>query len=89
MRFLTDWDTVGVALPERDLWMVAGDGTRATELYTELTGREVSAAAMDMYRLRWRLDDIGLFLGDFRGPHELGEDTEEAWEGFTEEMAEL
>ena len=84
-----DWDTVGLAQPERDLWMVAGDGTCDTELYTELSGRQVSDAAMDMYRLRWRLDDIGLFLGDFRGPHEQDGDTEEAWEGFTEEMAEL
>jgi spectinomycin phosphotransferase len=86
---LIDWDTVGLALPERDLWMVAGDGTRDAELYTELSGREVSDAAMAMYRLRWRLDDIGLFLGDFRGRHERDQDTEDAWEGFTEEMAEL
>jgi spectinomycin phosphotransferase len=87
--FLIDWDTVGLALPERDLWMAAGDGTRDAELYTELSGRPVSGAAMDMYRLRWRLDDIGLFLGDFRGRHEQDEDTEDAWEGFTEEMAGL
>jgi spectinomycin phosphotransferase len=83
---LIDWDTVGLALPERDLWLAAGDDTRAADRYAELTGRRVSAAAMDLYRLRWSLDDIALFVGDFRGPHEQDEDTELAWAGLTEEM---
>jgi hypothetical protein len=41
---------------------------------------------MDLYRLRWSLDDIALSVGDFRGPHEQNEDTELAWAGLTEEM---
>jgi len=83
---LIDWDTAGLALPERDLWLVAGDDARAAGRYTELTGRRVSGAAMDLYRLRWSLDDIALSVGDFRGPHEQDEDTELAWAGLTEEM---
>ena len=83
---LIDWDTAGLALPERDLWLAAGDDARAADRYAELTGRRVSGAAMDLYRLRWSLDDIALSVGDFRGPHEQDEDTELAWAGLTEEM---
>ena len=83
---LIDWDTAGLALPERDLWLAAGDDARAADCYAELTGRRVSGAAMDLYRLRWSLDDIALSVGDFRGPHAQDEDTELAWAGLTEEM---
>jgi spectinomycin phosphotransferase len=87
--FLVDWDTAGLALPERDLWVVAGDDAGAAGRYAELTGRRVSGAAMDLYRLRWSLDDIALFVRDFRGPHERDEDTALAWEGLTEEMGRI
>jgi spectinomycin phosphotransferase len=86
---LIDWDTAGLALPERDLWMVAGDDTSAADHYAELTGRRVSGAAMDLYRLRWSLDDIALFVRDFRDPHDQDEDTELAWAGLTEEMGNI
>jgi spectinomycin phosphotransferase len=94
---LIDWDTVGLALPERDLWMVVGGGDgdgprdagRYTRQYAELTGRRVSGAAMDLYRLRWSLDDIALFVRDFRDPHEQDEDTELAWAALAEEMGKI
>ena len=81
---LIDWDTVGMALPERDLWLVAGDGTSEAGRYAELTGRQVSGAALHMYRMRWSLDDITLCLCDFRGPHKKTEDIELAWAAFTD-----
>jgi spectinomycin phosphotransferase len=86
---LVDWDTAGLALPERDLWLAAGDDARAAGRYTELTGRRVSGAAMDLYRLRWSLDDIALFVRDFRAPHGQNEDTALMWDAITEEMGEI
>ena len=86
---LIDWDTVGLALPERDLWMVADDDAGAVGRYTELTGRPVSGAAMDLYRLRWGLDDIALAVRDFRAPHEQNEDSGLTWEALTEEIGEI
>jgi len=86
---LIDWDTAGLALPERDLWLAAGDDARAAGRYTELTGRRVSGAAMDLYRLRWSLDDIALFVRDFRAPHGQNEDTALMWDAITEEMGEI
>ncbi len=86
---LIDWDTVGLALPERDLWMVTEDDPGAVGRYAELTGRPVSGAAMQMYEMRWSLDDIALAIADFRAPHEQNEDSALTWETLTEEIGEL
>jgi spectinomycin phosphotransferase len=86
---LIDWDTVGLALPERDLWLVAGDDPGAGGCYTELTGRPVSAAATRMYQMRWSLDDIALAVRDFRAPHEPNEDSRLTWETLTETIGEI
>jgi spectinomycin phosphotransferase len=86
---LIDWDTTGLALPERDLWLAVGDDARAAGRYAELTGRRVSGAAMDLYRLRWSLDDIALSVRDFRAPHEQNEDTALMWEAIAEQIGEI
>jgi spectinomycin phosphotransferase len=86
---LIDWDTVGLALHERDLWVVAGDDPGAVGRYAELTGRPVSGAAMQMYEMRWSLDDIALAIADFRAPHEQNEDSALTWETLTEEIGEI
>jgi spectinomycin phosphotransferase len=86
---LVDWDTAGLALPERDLWSVADTDSPEGERYAELTGRLVSTAAMNMYRMRWSLDEIALSLSDLRGPHEQNEDTELTWAVLTEETESL
>ncbi len=44
---------------------------------------------MDLYRLRWSLDDIALAVRDFRAPHEQNEDTGLTWEALTEEIGEI
>jgi spectinomycin phosphotransferase len=76
---LIDWDTVGLAPPERDLWWVLSDSEAEAARYAELTGREVSEQAVILYRLRWDLDDIGLLLADFRAAHQQDKDTEVGW----------
>ncbi|MFI6290636.1 phosphotransferase [Nonomuraea sp. NPDC050790] len=86
-RLLVDWDTVALAPPERDLWLALGDSRRAREAYTAATGHEVSPAAMDFFRLRWQLDDISIYVQDFRAPHEDDPDTRTAWDGFREYVA--
>jgi hypothetical protein len=44
---------------------------------------------MDLYRLRWSLDDIALSIRDFRAPHEQNEDTALMWDAITEEIGEI
>lgn len=80
---LVDWDTVLVAPPERDLWMLdPGDGS-AVAAYERATGRPVLPAVLELYRLTWRLADIASFVGWFRAPHDDTEDTRKAWQGLT------
>jgi len=80
---LIDWDTVLLAPPERDLWMVAGDGVRngdadddgLLDAYTRATGRPVSATALSLYRLCWDLADIAIYVDTLRHPHRRTDDT--------------
>jgi len=79
---LVDWDTVALAPPERDLWMVATDTGDELRRYTELTGRPVDPIALELYRLRWALDDISCFVRDLRAPHRRTPGTEHAWQAL-------
>jgi thiamine kinase-like enzyme len=79
---LIDWDTVGLAPPERDLWMVATETGAELRRYTELTGRPVDMAAIELYRLRWALDDLSCFVRDLRAPHHRTPGTEHAWQAL-------
>jgi aminoglycoside phosphotransferase (APT) family kinase protein len=81
---LVDWDTVALAPPERDLWMLYRNCDDASGLYTEVTGRHVDRVGLAFYRLAWDLTDIAAFLGLFRSAHEHNEDTAHAWTSLAE-----
>ncbi|MEW2523713.1 phosphotransferase [Streptomyces sp. NPDC047071] len=87
-HLLVDWDTVGLALPERDLALLSDDPAALTR-YTELTGRTPDPDALALYRLRWSLLDVAEFVEWFRGEHQRTEDTESAWKGFTDTLEHL
>jgi spectinomycin phosphotransferase len=78
---LIDWDTVGMADPERDLWLVVPDDADIAR-YTEATGNAVDSDLMMLYRLRFLLDDIARTVRLFRRPHEQTADTRHWWEGL-------
>ena len=78
---LVDWDTVGVALPERDLWLVTDDPDELAH-YTRASGHEPDEAALHFYRLRWDLVDLVEFVDWFCEPHRATPDTEQAWQGL-------
>ncbi|OOC53308.1 MULTISPECIES: phosphotransferase [Nocardiopsis] len=75
---LVDWDTVGLAVPERDLWLVTDDPGELAR-YARVSGHEPDPALMDLYRLRWDLQDVVEFVDWFSAPHRGGPDTEQAW----------
>ncbi len=86
---LIDWDTVGLARPERDLWMMASEAGGELCRYTELTGRPVDLAVIELYRLRWALDDISCFVRDLRAPHRRTPGAEHAWQSLQLSVAQL
>jgi spectinomycin phosphotransferase len=85
---MVDWDTAGLAPPERDLWSVA-QSPEDLERYAEATGRTVNASALTLYRLRWDLEEVSLYIDWFRAPHDRSLDTEEAWRGLLEAVERL
>lgn len=88
---LLDWDTVGLAVPERDLWLLADgdDGANGLVRYEEATGRRPDPFALALYRLRWALNDVAEFLGLFRAPHGPTPDARQAWDALTETVESL
>ncbi len=85
---LVDWDTVGLAVPERDLWMVA---TEPDDLagYAAAAGRRPDPSALALYRLRWDLEEVAIFVDLLRSPHDRTADAEQAWAGLTSSMERL
>lgn len=56
--YLIDWDTVALALPERDLWLLLDHGnTEALAGYEERTGHTPNPDALSLYRLRWAIEE--------------------------------
>ena len=88
-RLLIDWDTAGLAWPERDLWSVTKAGTEDAARYEAATGHRPDPRAIEMYALLWALWDIGDFLRRFSGPHEESPDSVTAWEGLIESFGDL
>lgn len=86
---LIDWDTVGLAPPERDLWLVATETGDELHRYTELTGRPIDPARLELYRLRWTLDDLSIFARELRSGHRRTPDTEHAWRSLQLSVAQL
>jgi spectinomycin phosphotransferase len=86
---LIDWDTVGTAQPERDLWDLLTEGGAEAAAYTRLTGRPVNQEAVALYRLRWPLEELCLFVEEFRAPHGRNADTETSFAGLSESLDQL
>ena len=76
-RVLVDWDTVALAPPERDLWMLVAGGADAADLYVRATGTQLDDAALDFFRLAWDLSDLAEYLNVLRSPHQ--EDDDSVW----------
>ena len=66
---LVDWDTMGLAPPERDLWMFDDGSPNDLMPYTEASGRLVDDTAISLFRLAWTLSDIAAFTALFRSDH--------------------
>jgi hypothetical protein len=83
-RVLVDWDTVALAPPERDLWMLVVGGADAADLYVRATGTQLNEAALDLFRLTWDLKDLAEYLNVLRSPHQENDDTVRQYQALTD-----
>ncbi len=67
---IVDWDTVLVAPPEPDFWDLPGD--HGDPLLTKL------------YRLRWDLSEVAVYVSGFYNEHTGDANDDRSWEGFLE-----
>jgi spectinomycin phosphotransferase len=80
---LVDWDAAALAPPERDLWMLLGDGGDDGQTYGEMTGHQPDPLAMDFFQLGWDLADLAAYVDVLRSPHRRTDDAAKALEGLT------
>ena len=86
---LIDWDTAGLAPPERDLSLILGEAGEGADRYREATGRAYDPAVLNLYRTRWYLDDLASAVRLFRQPHNSTADTERWFGGLAPRLAQL
>jgi spectinomycin phosphotransferase len=76
---LVDWDTVAMAPPERDLWMLDDGADESLRAYTEATGHRIDRPALEFYRLAWLVTDVAAFTTELRRPHNEDANSAHAW----------
>ncbi|HKZ30018.1 MAG TPA: phosphotransferase [Acidimicrobiia bacterium] len=77
---LIDWDTVLLAPPERDLWILdAGDGS-VVGAYSAATGITPLPSIFALYRIRWDLADTAAYVHRFWGSHAGTLDDDQSWD---------
>lgn len=86
---LIDWDTALLAPPERDLWMLVDEDERIVDDYETRTGVHVDDRALELYRLRWSLEEVDEYLWCFHEAHEDSEETQIAWNGLGHYLSRL
>ena len=86
---LIDWDTTGLAPPERDLSLIVTAGGDGIDRYQEATGRQVEPSVITLYQVRWYLDDISSAIQLFRNRHRRTTDTHRWWQGLAPGLEQL
>jgi spectinomycin phosphotransferase len=84
---LIDWDTVALAPPERDLWMVLDGSEREAAAYAASTGHPPDPIALELYRLAWDLADVAVYVDVLRSPHGDTDDVLKSYQNLLKDLA--
>jgi spectinomycin phosphotransferase len=79
---LVDWDTVAMARPERDLWMLVEVDDRVARTYQQLTGVSLDPELLAAYRRLWATTDLAMFAAQLLTEHADDADTRQALSGI-------
>lgn len=79
---LVDWDTIALARPERDLWMVARPGSRAAADDRTMATATLDPEALAGFRLLWAVTDVASYTAQLRSHHVRDADAERALEAL-------
>lgn len=80
---LVDWDTVLIAPPERDLWMLHQRDDSVLSAYARETGTVPESSLLELYRLRWDLADLAVYVDRFSRAHLGNADDVKSWAGLS------
>ncbi|HEY7421675.1 MAG TPA: phosphotransferase [Gaiellaceae bacterium] len=81
---LVDWDTTLLAPRERDLEVLLDEDHGGWPEYAGESGAiAVDQEVLQLYRKRWALAEIAVYVALFRRPHERTEDTSKSWRNLT------
>jgi hypothetical protein len=86
---LIDWDTALIAPRERDLWSLARVEPASIHHYAMKAGVSPVPDLLELYRLRWDLTEVSLYVALFRAPHTDTADTRVAWDGLRRSLQAL
>jgi spectinomycin phosphotransferase len=86
---LIDWDTTLVAPRERDVWSLALEEPASLHYYVAMAGVTPLSDLLELYRLRWDLAEVSLYVSLFRAPHIDTADTRVAWDGLRHSLQAL
>jgi spectinomycin phosphotransferase len=79
-HMLTDWDTLGLAPRERDLWMLLDHVDASLTPGAHAATFEVDPIGVRYFRLRWLLVDVASYTEQLRSPHIASEDVVVAYQ---------
>ena len=79
---LVDWDTVLLAPPERDLWILEPGVGSVIVAYADATRTAPRPSTLELYRIRWDLADIAAYVCRFQADHAGGPDDEKSWDAL-------
>jgi hypothetical protein len=86
---VVDADGVRRFLTVDDLWMLdRGDGC-IIGAYADATGTTPRPSLLELYRLRWDLADIAVYVGRFQRGHSGNQDDEKSWDDLCSLMRRL
>ena len=87
--YLIDWDTVRLAPRERDVWLLCGENEAAMRAYLDNANQpELRPEVLELFRLRWRLQDICVNVAWLRAPHDDSDDSRLALQYLSESITE-